>query len=474
MQAERWKKVEALYQAALAQPPEKRAAFLAQACPEDPQLRGEVQSLLDQQAESFLESSPVSAIKALSAGAKLGNFEIVELLGRGGMGEVWRARDARLNRDVAIKVLPGGLARDPDRIARFEREARAAAALSHPNICVIHEVGEHEGQPFIAMEFLQGQTLKHRIGGKPLHTAELLEWAVQIAGGLEAAHQAGIVHRDIKPANIFITTLGPAKILDFGLAKVAAPSANRTSLPTEDLLTSPGMAVGTVPYMSPEQARGEELDARTDLFSFGAVLYEMATGKQAFTGATTAIIHEAILGRTPPPASTVNARIPRELDRIIGKALEKDRDLRYQHAADMRADLKRMKRETEPGMAQQRRARPWLFGAVAVILLAAGVFYEVWKPAGVFRTSSPPAQPTHRQITFVGDALYPALSPDGKSIAYVTGKERHGQRLMLQELEGGQAIEISRPVELRIRDGRQTARNLPSTWTICRGCGACS
>src|SRR5580704_14349967 len=196
MQADLWKKVEALYQAALAEPPEKRAAFLVQACPEDLQLRAEVQSLLDQHARSFLESSPLSAIKALSAGAKLGNFEIVELLGRGGMGEVWRARDARLSRDVAIKVLPVGLARDPDRIARFEREARAAATLSHPNICVIHEVGEHEGQPFIAMEFLQGQTLKQRIAGKALQTAELLEWAVQITNGLAAAHQAGIVHRD--------------------------------------------------------------------------------------------------------------------------------------------------------------------------------------------------------------------------------------------------------------------------------------
>src|ERR1017187_7092024 len=189
MQADLWKKVEALYQAALAQPPEERAAFLLQACPDDPQLRGEVQSLLDQQADFFLESAPLSAIKALSAGAKLGNFEIVELLGRGGMGEVWRARDARLKRDVAIKVLPAGLTRYPDRIARFEREARAAATLTHPNICVIHEVGAHEGQPFIVMEFLEGHTLKHRIGAHPLKTDTLLDWAIQIAGGLEAAHQ---------------------------------------------------------------------------------------------------------------------------------------------------------------------------------------------------------------------------------------------------------------------------------------------
>jgi non-specific serine/threonine protein kinase len=219
---------------------------------------------------------------------------------------------------------------------------------------VVYEIGEHQGQPFIAMELLEGQTLKQRIGAKPLKTDELLDWAVQIADGLEAAHQAGIVHRDIKPANIFITTRGQPKILDFGLAKVAPPAraasaADRTSLPAEEHLTTPGLAVGTVPYMSPEQARGEELDARTDLFSFGAVLYEMATGKAAFTGATTAMIHEAILGKAPSPPSTVNPRIPREMDGIIGKALEKDRDLRYQHASEMRADLKRLKRDTDSG-----------------------------------------------------------------------------------------------------------------------------
>src|ERR1022692_3924375 len=225
MEPERWRQIESLLEAALAQPPEKREALLARACPDDAQLRGEVESLLAQKADSFLESAPVSAIKALSAGAKLGNFEIVELLGRGGMGEVWRARDTRLKRDVAIKVLPAGLTRYPDRIARFEREARAAATLTHPNICVIHEVGAHEGQPFIVMEFLEGHTLKHRIGAHPWKTDTLRDWAIQLAGGLEAAHQTGIVHRDIKPTNIFITTRGQVKILDFGLAKVAAPPA---------------------------------------------------------------------------------------------------------------------------------------------------------------------------------------------------------------------------------------------------------